>query len=165
MKMNDWKWFWFSIFLSNVLYSCVSHRSNKEYYTLEEPAKPYKMSTLGFSKKYGTNSECLVLMQGPVPSRLEPCVVGDVRSGTMMYKETEVTVTGETAQFEWQMTGMVYSPFVNEAYYQSQILFKGSFFRKTDYHDYRRYRGYFSPPYLSRPSYYYPRHNFSPKGR
>ncbi|XDD47521.1 hypothetical protein AB3N60_05390 [Leptospira sp. WS39.C2] len=151
------------VFFVNFL-TCVSNRPNSSYITLEEPAEPMKSYNIEFAKKYGTNSECLVLMEGPVPSRLEPCLVGDFRSASMMYQETEVKVTGDSGQFEWQITGMVYSPFVNEAYYQSAILYRGSFFRKSDYQNYRRPNYPMIAPYLGRPSYQYHR-RYYPYGR
>ncbi|ABZ93587.1 Hypothetical protein LBF_1061 [Leptospira biflexa serovar Patoc strain 'Patoc 1 (Ames)'] len=135
-----------------VCWSCIGRQTNHNYETLSEPARPHRFSNVSFANKYGYNSECLVLMEGPLPSRLEPCVVGDIRSATMMYKETEVTVSGDTAQFEWQMTGIVYSPFVNETYYQNFILYRGSFFRKLSYKDYRPVRNEYGPPYFRTPS-------------
>lgn len=136
--------------------SCVARQMNDDSYTtLEEPANFQKETDVTFAKKYGYNSECLVLMEGPVPSRLEPCIVGDVRSASMMYKESETNVKGETAQFEWKISGAVYSPFVNEAYYQNFILYRGSFFRKSDEEYDRRSEIHTIFPYLSRPSYRY----------
>ncbi|MCW7462044.1 hypothetical protein [Leptospira limi] len=157
--------YWILFFTFAFCIDCTGRQTNHEYTTLDEPAIPIKVSSVGFAKKYGYNSECLVLMEGPVPSRLEPCVVGDVRSASMMYKETEVTVSGETAQFEWQMTGMVYSPFVNETYYQNEILYRGSFFRKSDFRNYRQSSYPTIVPYLTRPSYQYPRHGYYHYGR
>ncbi|TGM73496.1 hypothetical protein EHQ96_00940 [Leptospira levettii] len=157
--------YWILFFIFVFCFDCSGRQKNQEYITLDEPAIPIKSNGGGFAKKYGYQSECLVLMEGPVPSRLEPCVIGDVRSASMMYKETEVTVSGETAQFEWQMTGMVYSPFVNETYYQNAILYRGSFFRKSDIGNYRRSPYPTIVPYLTRPSYHYPRHGYYRYGR
>ncbi|TGL72136.1 hypothetical protein [Leptospira jelokensis] len=137
---------------------CVSKQRVHASYRLEGAADPFKVSDAKFSKKYGYNSECLVLMEGPVPSRMEPCVIGDIRSASMMYKETEVTVIGDTAQFEWQMTGVVYSPFVNETYYQNEILYRGSFFRRLSFRDgqypkMRYHPSFLGGPYLVSPYY------------
>lgn len=130
-------------------FSCVGRQTYTKHTILEDAAEPMRVSDVGFSKRYGTNSECLVLMEGPVPSRMEPCVVGDFRSAKSMYKETEVTVSGEGSQFEWQITGVVYSPFVNETYYQNEILYRGSFFRRLAFDGYSPTRSHYHyTPYM-----------------
>lgn len=146
------------ILISFLCLHCVSRQKVRESYILEEAADPIKVSDANFTKKYGYNSQCLVLMEGPVPSRMEPCAIGDIRSASMMYKETEVTVVGDTAKFEWQMTGVVYSPFVNETYYQNEILCRGSFFRRFSFRDghyptRRNHPTYLGGPYLVSPYY------------
>ncbi|TGK84642.1 hypothetical protein EHQ24_06530 [Leptospira noumeaensis] len=101
---------------------------------------------LAYAEKYGYNSECLVLMEGPVPSRMEPCSIGDRRSVRDMYQETEVEVAGEFFPEEWPVTGYIYGLHVNYGYYQEVVLFNTSF-QKWDYPRYHRlytYRNMFS---------------------
>ncbi|MCW7471582.1 hypothetical protein [Leptospira kanakyensis] len=85
---------------------------------------------LAYAEKYGYNSECLVLMEGPVPSRMEPCAIGDRRSARDMYQETEVMVTGDFFETEWPIAGYNYALHVNNEYYQSFILFSSAFHRR-----------------------------------
>ncbi|EMY62420.1 hypothetical protein [Leptospira terpstrae] len=85
---------------------------------------------LAYAEKYGYNSECLVLMEGPVPSRMEPCSIGDRRSGRDMYQETEVQVAGDFFPVEWPVTGYIYGLHVNNEYYQDVILYSNSFHRR-----------------------------------
>lgn len=68
-------------------------------------------------------------MEGPVPSRMEPCAIGDRRSGRDMYRETEVEVAGDFFPVNWQIVGYAYSLHVNESYYQDVILYSSSYQR------------------------------------
>lgn len=90
---------------------------------------------LAYAEKYGYNSECLVLMEGPVPSRMEPCAIGDRRTGRDMYQETEVQVAGDFFPIDWPIAGYAYELHVNNTYYQNVILYTGSYQRR----DYSRF--------------------------
>ncbi|TGK92757.1 hypothetical protein EHQ30_12985 [Leptospira brenneri] len=95
--------------------------------------RPHQQLT--YAEKYGYNSECLVLMEGPVPSRMEPCAIGDRRSGRDMYQETEVLVAGDFFAVDWPIAGYNYALHVNNDYYQNVILYTGSYQRR----DYSRF--------------------------
>ncbi|EMY70466.1 hypothetical protein [Leptospira vanthielii] len=90
--------------------------------------RPHQQLT--YAEKHGYNSECLVLMEGPVPSRMEPCAIGDRRSGRDMYQETEVEVAGDFFPVNWPIAGYIYELHVNNVYYQDVILYSSSFHRK-----------------------------------
>lgn len=79
--------------------------------------------TLSYAEKYGYNSECLVLMAGPVPSRMEPCAIGDRRSGRDLYRETEVEVAGDFFPVDFYIAGYGYELHVNNEYYQNIAFF------------------------------------------
>lgn len=83
--------------------------------------RPHQLSA--YAEKYGYNSECLVLMEGPVPSRMEPCDIGDRRSGRDLYRETEVEVAGDSFPVDWYIAGYGYQLQVNQEYYQSIAFF------------------------------------------
>lgn len=74
-------------------------------------------------------------MEGPVPSRMEPCAIGDRRSGRDMYQETEVLVAGDFFAVDWPIAGYNYALHVNNDYYQNVILYTGSYQRR----DYSRF--------------------------
>lgn len=111
------------------------------YHTLDK--RPH--GQLAYAEKYGYNSECLVLMEGPVPSRMEPCAIGDRRSSRDMYQESEVLVTGDFFPVDWTFAGYGYELYVTNDYYQSIVFFSS----------YSQRRGFsrFSPLYYRRDIY------------
>ncbi|EMJ85956.1 hypothetical protein [Leptospira meyeri] len=111
------------------------------YHTLDR--RPH--GQLAYAEKHGYNSECLVLMEGPVPSRMEPCSIGDRRSGRDMYQESEVIVAGDFFPIDWSFAGYGYELHVTNETYQSIVFFSS--------YSQRRGPSRFSPWYYRRDMY------------
>ncbi|MDF3821051.1 hypothetical protein P3G55_14155 [Leptospira sp. 96542] len=85
-----------------------------------------------YSISMGYGSECLTLPFGDFKFvRLEPCYVGDIRSASKMYSETEVQV--DTDYSDWYIAGYNYETYVDRNIYYNVILFNTSFYRKNNY--------------------------------
>lgn len=99
------------------------------------PKYPRQLSKAQLAEKYGEISECLVLLpSGPIRSRLEPCAIGDLRSGRELFEAGKVKVESDFENLDWYIAGHGYATFVDGPYYQNVILFNFSFNRR-DYYD------------------------------
>ncbi|MCW7494434.1 hypothetical protein ND861_17440 [Leptospira sp. 2 VSF19] len=134
----------FFLLLGSFLY-CTSVDKKTYFNGFYKTSQYQPHQQLSYAKKYGYHSECLVLMEGPVPSRMEPCAIGDLRSGKDLYRETEVEVAGDSFPVDWYIAGYGYGLHVNQEYYQSIAFFTS----------YSQNRGLprFSPLYYKRDIY------------
>ncbi|TGL33518.1 hypothetical protein [Leptospira perdikensis] len=129
-KINVWRVF-FSVLICATSFECTTLDKKTALRGIYRTSQYRPHQQLAYAERYGYNSECLVLMEGPVPSRMEPCAIGDRRSGRDMYQETEVEVAGDFFPVEWPVAGYIYGLHVNEGYYYDVILFSSSYQRRN----------------------------------
>jgi hypothetical protein len=124
MKFN------FGFFLLLVFCNCATLDKKTFFHGFyDTPLNPYNYQS-AYAIKYGFGSECLVLMNGPVPSRMEPCAIGDRRSGRDLFEDTKVKIESNFVTDSWYIAGFPYSFHVNYEYYQDIILFSTSYNRR-----------------------------------
>lgn len=124
----------FYIFLIFGIFNCTSWTEKEEFLSNLSPEQIERIRQKKFAIKYGYNSECLVLMSGLIPSRMEPCVVGDFNSGREMFESTKVKIDSEIDGFDYYIPGYGFNTFVDNTYYQNVVLYKTSYQRR-DYYD------------------------------
>lgn len=129
-KINVWRALFFILMFGSLL-ECTTLDKKSYLKGLYKTSQYRPHQQLAYAEKHGYNSECLVLMEGPVPSRMEPCAIGDRRSGRDMYQETEVEVAGDFFPVEWYVAGYIYGLHVNESYYHDVILLSSTYQRRN----------------------------------
>jgi hypothetical protein len=113
-----------------IFIQCTTLDKRTFFHGFYKPLQDSNQRESEYAIRYGYGSECLVLMNGPVPSRMEPCAIGDRRSGKELYEGTKVKVEADFVESDWYIAGFPYSYHVNNQYYQDVILFSTSYQRR-----------------------------------